>query len=69
MKNARLSALFLEYIFTINSNPFAPIIMSETNKLILERIQRRAIRVAIYWPVFAPEIEFYQKNQSGSNSQ
>jgi hypothetical protein len=57
--------IFITYKVLIRSIieyvPFAPLIMSETNKLNLERIQRRAIRVAIYWPAYTSATEIYKK--------
>ncbi len=41
--------------------PFATIMMANNNQTILERIQQKAIRVAIYLPIYISAKDMYAK--------
>ena len=41
--------------------PFATITMDPTYQLMLERVQRAAIRVALHWPMHTTATEMYQR--------
>jgi hypothetical protein len=57
--------IFITYKVLIRSIidyvPFATLMMANNNQTILERIQRKAIRVAIYWPIHTSAKEMYAR--------